>query len=95
MDWRYLYCPLCSNRGKIVWGKQVFCQDCETADKPVRFKEERVMDTRASLPVKTPQEAELTGTDMGGGIRWDEAGDVIDWGIVGPPGGTGRTEAES
>lgn len=55
MNWRYLYCPLCANRGKIVWGKQVFCQDCETADKPVRFKEERVMDTGASLPVRTPQ----------------------------------------
>ena len=39
------------------------------------------------------QEAELTGTDMGGGIRWDDAGNVIDWGIAGPPGEVGRTEA--
>ena len=40
------------------------------------------------------QEAELTGTDMGGGIRWDDAGNVIDWGIVGPPGEVGRSVAD-
>lgn len=40
------------------------------------------------------EEAELTGTDMGGGIRMDEAGNVVDWGIVGPPGAAGRTEVE-
>lgn len=29
------------------------------------------------------------GTDEGGGIRYDECGNVIDYGIVGPPGEPG------
>jgi hypothetical protein len=35
---------------------------------------------------------ELTGTDMRGGIRRDDVGNVIDWGITGPPGEAGKTE---
>ena len=54
MNWRGFYCPVCSNRELVLWGKLVACQDCESADKPIRFKEERVMDTGVSLPVKTP-----------------------------------------
>lgn len=43
------------------------------------------------MPLPEPPE-ELTGTDMRGGIRWDDAGNVIDWGITGPPGDVGKTE---
>ena len=54
MNWRSLYCPVCSRNGVIVWGRTVFCQDCESADKPIRFETEKIMDTGCSLPVKTP-----------------------------------------
>lgn len=55
MNWRYLYCPVCANREKTLFGKRIFCEGCEAADKPFRFQEEERMDTGASLPVKTPQ----------------------------------------
>lgn len=56
---------------------------------------QQILSTLRHAPaVIQAEEAELTGTDMGGGIRMDEAGNVIDWGIVGPPGEVGRTEAE-
>jgi hypothetical protein len=35
---------------------------------------------------------ELIGTDMRGGNRRDDAGNVIDWGITGPPGDVGKAE---
>lgn len=43
------------------------------------------------MPLPEPPE-ELIGTDMRGGIRRDDAGNVIDWGITGPPGDVGKTE---
>lgn len=46
MNWRGFYCPVCSNRELVLWGKLVACQDCESADKPIRFKEEQ----RGGLP---------------------------------------------
>ena len=48
----------------------------------------RVQDCR-----KCWEQEELTGTDMGGGIRWDDDGNVIDWGITGHPGEAEITEA--
>ena len=45
------------------------------------------------MPLPEPPE-ELIGTDMRGGIHRDDAGNVIDWGITGPPGDVGKTEEE-
>lgn len=40
--------------------------------------------------IQAEEEAEtLIGTDMHGGIKRDESGNVIDWGITGPPGDPG------
>lgn len=44
------------------------------------------------MPLPEPPKEVLTGTDMRGGIRRDDAGNVIDWGITGPPGDVGKTE---
>ena len=38
------------------------------------------------------KQIEVHGTDEGGGIRYDECGNVIDYGIVGPPGEPGVKE---
>jgi hypothetical protein len=49
------------------------------------------------MPLPQPPEElpkELLGNDMGGGIRRDDAGNVIDWGITGPPGDVGKAEEE-
>ena len=46
------------------------------------------------MPLPEPPKEVLTGTDMRGGIRRDDAGNVIDWGITGPPGDVGKTEEE-
>ena len=45
------------------------------------------------MPLPPPEEV-LTGTDTRGGIRRDDAGNVIDWGITGPPGDVGKTKEE-
>lgn len=42
MNWRNLYCPVCSNKEVTLWGKRFACLDCESADKPIRFKDESV-----------------------------------------------------
>lgn len=60
------------------------CEDCQ------RECQMMGLDMEACASYEPPEE--LIGTDMGGGIRRDDAGNVIDWGITGPPGDVGKTE---
>lgn len=58
-------------------------------------KTKMMTDGQATMTMPLPEPPkELVGTDMRGGIRRDDAGNVIDWGITGPPGDVGKTEEE-
>ena len=47
-----------------------------------------IVDAPTIIPADKEAET-LIGTDMHGGIKRDESGNVIDWGITGPPGDPG------
>lgn len=82
--WKNNHCSAC---GMMPMGEEIW-ECCDFT--PPKFEWFMNFCPNCGADMREP----LKGTDMGGGIRRDDAGNVIDWGITGPPGDVGKTEEE-
>lgn len=77
------YCPFADG----VWQKDKRCL-INGEEMPRDGRD--VQQNHINCPIiPNPDHGDLIGNDMQGGIKRDENGNVIDWGITGPPGDPG------